>query len=1076
MAVNGSLKEDCKTHTESNCLADNDFSEEAYESFDNISPCKREELPSPAVAGHGAFLPAYDDTVSMLIIHGIDPTQLEGNTGETTEIIVNGKADSSLPVEFPDTALAREFLEESVSSVSLDGDIAECSAPSEIEHVESAALWPSPLREEFEALATTEPADGITFKHFPRNFLVSAESTPLKHQQDIQFTKGHLHNYIKGRPGITPVDGSLELSAETSSIANGIIHQGEVIEVCVEEAQDGQQLQTPLENDQFPQWQYKETSMGLIPIPQDVSLEATSGGDAQCLGDQSPENGILDVRGSPGGPTTAISPVREGTAIANSSVVDGLTPQEHSGPEGDYRETTPRKETEATAEVKEKGEVPPVVEEEWNVIHQSDQTTTEVNDPCSPSTCDGIVPDTSHNCHAENVLGATSQAKDILTSVALDDDLLDIKLAPASSLCTTVRDGAVRLRIEPTGPAAEPPVTVHQMFKRTLKRYGDLPALAVKKDEVWEYITYSEYYQHCRTAAKGFLKLGLERFHGVGILGFNSPEWFIADIGAILAGGFAVGIYTTNSPEACQYVAENCNANILVVQNHRQLSKILQVQDQLPHLKAIIQYQDELRERRPNLYTWKEFIQLAADVPDSQLDSIIGSQKANQCCTLIYTSGTTGHPKGAMLSHDNLTWVVKRAGEMLGLGEQEVLVSYLPLSHIAAQVVDIWIPMYFGGTTYFADPDALKGSLVTTLREVRPTGFLGVPRVWEKIQEKMKALGAKSSIIQRKVASWAKGIGLQASYNLMNGVNSMPWGYTLANILVFRRVHAALGLDRCVRCYTGAAPITKDTLEYFMSLNIPVLELYGMSESTGPHTLSVHSAFRIMSTGKEIPGCKTLIYNPEEDGTGEICFWGRHVFMGYLNMEEKTKEALDEEGWLHSGDLGKQDEDGFLFITGRIKELIITAGGENVPPIPIEDAIKEELSIISNAMLIGDKMKFLSMLLTLKCTTDADTGEPQDELTPEALQFCQRLGSSAKRVSEVVCSKDSAVYKAIQEGVDRVNRRAASNAQRVQKWIILDKDFSVAGGELGPTMKLKRPTVSKMYKEVIDNFYKESAP
>ncbi|XP_078533829.1 long-chain-fatty-acid--CoA ligase ACSBG2-like [Lissotriton helveticus] len=667
-----------------------------------------------------------------------------------------------------------------------------------------------------------------------------------------------------------------------------------------------------------------------------------------------------------------------------------------------------------------------------------------------------------------------SGPSDELTSVTLDHGgLLEPRLEPASSFWTTDRDGAVRLRMDATGPAADPPITVHQMFQRNIKRFGGRPALAQKKDGVWETITHLEYHQQCRAAAKSFLKLGLERYHGVGILGFNSPEWFIADVGAIMAGGFAVGIYTTNSPEACQYVAGDSNANILVVENPRQLDKILQIQHQLPHLKAIVQYHDELKEKRPNLYTWKEFIQLGKDVPDSQLDDIIASQKANQCCTLIYTSGTTGQPKGVMLSHDNVTWLVKQGCKALDVVDQEVLISYLPLSHVAAQFTDLWLPIFNGGTTYFADPDALKGSLITTLREVRPTAFIGVPRVWEKIQEQMEALCAKSSLIQRKVAAWAKSVGLQASYNRMNGISSMPWGYTLADILVFRRVHAALGLDRYTRCYSGAAPITRDTLEFFMSLNLPVMELYGMSESAGPHTVAVPSAFRIMSTGKEIPGCRTQICRPEEDGTGEVCFWGRHVFMGYLNMEEKTKEALDEEGWLHTGDLGKLDQDGYLFITGRIKDLIFTAGGENIPPIPIEDAIKEELPIISSAMLIGDKMKFLSMLLTLKCKVDADTGEPKDELTSEAVVFCQQLGSSATRVSEVVSSRDPAIYTAIQEGVDRVNRRATSNAQRVQKWSILGKDFSLFGGELGPTLKLKRPFVLKMYEEEIENFYKD---
>ncbi|NXH39283.1 ACBG2 ligase, partial [Dicaeum eximium] len=576
------------------------------------------------------------------------------------------------------------------------------------------------------------------------------------------------------------------------------------------------------------------------------------------------------------------------------------------------------------------------------------------------------------------------------------------------------------------------------------------------------------------------LQLGLQRFHGVGILGFNSAEWFIADIGAILAGGFAVGIYTTNSPEACHYVAENCSANIIVVENHKQLQKILEIEHRLPHLKAIVQYKEEIKEQRPNLYSWREFMQLGSDVPDSQLEAIIASQKPNQCCTLIYTSGTTGQPKGVMLSHDNLTWTAVAAGRFIMLSDarerQEEVVSYLPLSHIAAQMCDIWAAMTFGVQVYFAQPDALKGSLVETLREVRPTAFLGVPRVWEKMEEKMKSVGMKASALRRKVASWAKGVGLQTNLKRMNGSSEVPMNFRLAKQLVYRKVRKAIGLDRCTKCYTGAAPITRETLEFFLSLNIPVLELYGMSESSGPHTMSVPHAFKLGSCGKELTGCRTLIHKPDKDGIGEICFSGRHIFMGYLNMRDKTKEAIDEDGWLHSGDLGKHDKNGFLFITGRIKELIITAGGENVPPVPIEDAVKSAVPIISNAMLVGDKAKFLSMLLTLKSVVDAETGEPGDDLAPEALEFCQKLGSKATKVSEIISSKDKAIYAAIQKGISAVNDRAVSNAQKVQKWVLLEKDFSLFGGELGPTMKLKRPVVAQKYRDQIAQFYTDIEP
>ncbi|KAL2093224.1 hypothetical protein ACEWY4_010536 [Coilia grayii] len=658
---------------------------------------------------------------------------------------------------------------------------------------------------------------------------------------------------------------------------------------------------------------------------------------------------------------------------------------------------------------------------------------------------------------------------------SVEEVLASAVLAPAQSLWTTEASGSVRLRIDEDCP--EEPVTIHQMFLASVQKYGGLFALATKKKDKWENITFSEYYHCSRKAAKSFLKLGLERFHSVGILGFNSAEWFISAIGAIFAGGIMTGIYATNSPEACHYVASDSRADIIVVENQKQLDKILQIKDQLPHLKAIVQYSEPLQKKLPNLYSWEEFLDLGLNVPDKELDDIISSQRPNQCCVLIYTSGTTGMPKGVMLSQDNITWTAihaSRAGDMQPADtRQESLVSYLPLSHIAAQIYDLWTGIHWGELVYFAQPDALKGSLVATIREVRPSSHMGVPRVWEKMMEKMKEGIAQCGYMKKKLVAWAMSVSQEANQRCANKDGEKPFLFALADGLVLEKLRAELGFSCCQKFFSGAAPIGSETVQFFLGLNIRLYEAYGMSESTGPHFMSGPKAYKLPSCGKVVPGCKSKLADIDADGTGEVCFWGRNVFMGYLNMEDKTKEALDEEGWLRSGDLGKMDGEGFLYITGRIKELIITAGGENVPPVPIEDAVKQELPIISNAMLIGDKRKFLSMLLTLKCLSNTETMEPTDELSLEAVEFCQVLGSQATRVSDIIGGRDKSVYQSIQEAIGRVNSRATSNAQRVQKWTILPRDFSISGGELGPTMKLRRPVVLKMYQSEIENFYKD---
>lgn len=526
--------------------------------------------------------------------------------------------------------------------------------------------------------------------------------------------------------------------------------------------------------------------------------------------------------------------------------------------------------------------------------------------------------------------------------------------------------------------------------------------------------------------------------------------------------------YKSTRLDACAYVANHARAQILVVEDDAQLQKILAVRGELQHLKAIVQYSGvpTTKAKEAGVLSWTEFMIKGASVPDYELQWRIAAQAPGNCCTLIYTSGTTGNPKAVMISHDNITWTSTAVTKTLKLVQKDQIVSYLPLSHIAAQMVDIHGPMLCGATVWFAGPDALKGTLVQTFHEVHPTVVLGVPRVWEKMEEKMKAIGAQATGVKRKISTWAKAKGRVGGHAKLEG-RCTPFGYGLANALVFKKVRKALGLDRCRIQATAAAPIGTETLEYFLSLNIPILEIYGMSECSGPQTVSVPGKHRIGSTGVSIPGTEIKIL-PD---TGEICFRGRHIFMGYLFQDEKTKEAIDEDGWLHSGDVGEVDAEGFLKITSRIKELLVTAGGENVAPVPIEESLKTQLPIVANVMVIGDRRKFLSMLISLKTEVDPQTALPLNTLTAEVVHVLSALGSTAVTVEEAQAC--DIVKKHIQEGLTRANEHAISNAAKVQKFFILPTDFSIPGGELGPTMKLRRPIVDQMYAEAISELYKD---
>lgn len=426
-----------------------------------------------------------------------------------------------------------------------------------------------------------------------------------------------------------------------------------------------------------------------------------------------------------------------------------------------------------------------------------------------------------------------------------------------------------------------------------------------------------------------------------------------------------------------------------------------------------------------------------------------------------------------MLSHDNITWTTGSLRDVVDVNSSDRLVSYLPLSHVAAQLIDIHAPMLVGGCVCFAQPDALKGSLVQTLNEVRPTIFFAVPRVWEKIEEKMRAVGAANGPIKQAIGNWAKQLGIVGSYAKIHN-QPLPWGWTLADKIVYSNVKQALGLDQCRYRATAAAPISRETLEYFMSLDLHILEVYGMSESSGPHTVNSPGNTLMFSVGRPFPGAYHKLDQPDAKGNGHILMWGRHVFMGYLKGEKETEETITSDGYNKTGDLGRVNEQGYLYITGRIKELLITAGGENVAPVLIEDAVKAELPVISNVMVVGDKRKYLGALITLKTDPDKE-GNPGPYLTETVCNAFKAAGVQNIKYGSTTTAdikKDPTVRKFIQQGIDKANKNVISQAQRVSKWLLLDKDFTL-NDELTPTMKLKRRVVVEKYAAEIESLYAE---
>ncbi|CAK7292685.1 Long-chain-fatty-acid--CoA ligase ACSBG2 [Vulpes lagopus] len=641
---------------------------------------------------------------------------------------------------------------------------------------------------------------------------------------------------------------------------------------------------------------------------------------------------------------------------------------------------------------------------------------------------------------------------------------------------TSKRDGEVALRQEGAF-TCQPPVTVHDMVMNTAIKYANCIALGSKHRNGWHLLTYVEYYEECRRAAKAFLKLGLERFHSVGIMGLNSQEWVIASIGAIMAGGFSVGILSTNSPKACQVIAESSEIDIFVVDNDRQLQKVIQIQGYLKHLKAIVQYKEEIRTRLQNLYSWRGFLDLADGISEDTLDRVIDSQKPNQCCTLVYSLSVTGPPKAMMLSHDNITWTTVATAQRLSYKcppeEQEVLVSYLPLSYMSAQLFDMWISIFVAGALYFAQPDALRGSLVDTLQEVKPTTFHGVPWVWDRLLDSLKTNQLASSPFRRRIDKWAMWLGLRTNKRRILGQLHPPLCFSLAKKLTFNQARKSLGLHHCRQFFNLGLGLPRATMDYFLSLNMPIFELYGLSESTGIHTLSRQQDFRLMSCGKSLPSTHTKMQSEDEEGIGDIHIWGRNIFMGYLNDEENTQEKIDVHGWLHTGDLGFLDTDEFLYIMGNARDIITLSSGERINPNPIEARVKRHIPIVRYVVVVGQDAPYLCALLTLKCQVNTDTGEPRNALTSEAVAFCRHLRSQSTRLSDIIYDGDPVVLEFISQGIDAANAEVSSDSAKIVKWTILQTDFSMVGGELGATTKLKRAVVAKIYQTEIERFYEE---
>ncbi|MFT5431351.1 MAG: long-chain acyl-CoA synthetase [Myxococcota bacterium] len=578
------------------------------------------------------------------------------------------------------------------------------------------------------------------------------------------------------------------------------------------------------------------------------------------------------------------------------------------------------------------------------------------------------------------------------------------------------------------------------------KRLATKDAYFVKTGTQWVPTKYDVYADETRRAARALVSLGMEAGGTVAILGFNRPEWVIFDVAAMMAGGAPAGIYTTCAPVKVSYIIGHAEATVVLVENADQWEKVRETRHELPNLKWVVMMKDGATIDDDMVLSWEEFMAKADDTPDSVIDERLEGIKEDQIATFIYTSGTTGPPKAVMLSHKNLTWTADVAQQLVSMESGDCSVSYLPLSHIAEQMFSIHGPITAGSSIYFAE--SLE-KIADNFKEVEPTILFAVPRIWEKfyagVQTKLKG----STGLKAKIGGWARKVGTEANGVLNDGGQLgglLQFKYNIANKLVFSKIKPALGLGRVRVCVSGAAPISSEIIEFFAGFDIVIREVYGQSEGSGPTTFNIPGKTRYGTVGPKIPGVEVKIL---EDG--EIVARGPNIFLGYYKDEAATNETLID-GWLHSGDLGKFDDDGYLSITGRKKDIIITAGGKNIAPQNVESALKDH-PLISQAVMIGDRRKFCSALLALD---------------PDAVA----AHAAEHKIAASAVYTDESVLADLQKWVDKVNAKGA-RVEHVRKFTVLKNDFTPLGDdpELTPTLKVKRNVVARKYETDIEAMY-----
>jgi long-chain acyl-CoA synthetase len=605
-----------------------------------------------------------------------------------------------------------------------------------------------------------------------------------------------------------------------------------------------------------------------------------------------------------------------------------------------------------------------------------------------------------------------------------------------------------------------PGETMPQMFWNAVAKRGDLTLFRQKKFGLWQSLSWNDVGDIVREVGMGLLELGFEVGETASILGNTRQEWLFSDLAVLSCGGISSGIYPTDAASQVEYLMSDSNSVLIFVEDDEQLDKVLEVRERLPLLRRIVVWDMEgLRELHDDqvlsLDDLRElgrerFERIGKEAAAAEWQARISARKPEDLAILIYTSGTTGKPKGAMLSHSNILQSVRSFNRATAQNEDDERMCFLPLCHVAERSSGAYFSLYTGTKLNFVEnPETIPENV----REIAPTVFGAVPRVWEKFYSGVSIALKESNAFEQWAYRIAIGIGLEKVRRYEKGEAigaGLEFAHWLARVLVLNNVRKLIGIHRSRILITGAAPISPDLVRWYMALGVPMLEVWGMTE-TG--SVSIGTPIDRIK-----PGSIGIANVPNEvrlSDEGEILVRGPTVFMGYLNQPEKTAETIDAEGWLHTGDVGTVDGEGFYRISDRLKDSIITAGGKNITPSELENQIKFS-PYVTDAVVIGDKRPYLVCLIMI----DQENVEKfaQDHDVPFS--------------NYVSLTRSAEVQKLIGSEIERVNQQFA-RVEQIKKFRLIEKKLGAEDEELTPTMKLKRKLVSQKYAELIESMYRE---